>query len=350
MEINVEPKLNNSYFFLSNDSLHGFYDSEGYWWKSVTHYLEAKKFEGTQYESIIRQCKTPRQAKRFTRERKVLIVTPSNKDEISYNLERKKLYGVKRNGYVQVDNWPKLRESYLKIALNAKFLQHPIIRKKLVDTYPLTISNFDENETAKLLLQIRKKFLSDKKNTQSSVNNNKTGVDLKLANSEILLNTRQIIMELSKYISKMEGLDRIFPEMVSDAITIFTENLTNYTSDTYCDKKWSKMTKHIDDLPSLKKYSNETRKLFIKIDKFQKETDTPSQKIANFIFWITYDKERIIHVAKIVKEFLKITNKNGKLNFDILNPPITIPPGKRWYRNKIIPTFKKKSESIENSR
>src|SRR3989344_4781226 len=78
----IDSKVNESHYFLSNDSSYGFYENLGsrdttpmIWWPSVTHYIEAKKFEGTQYETTIRKAKTAARARRLTRERSILVTS-----------------------------------------------------------------------------------------------------------------------------------------------------------------------------------------------------------------------------------------------------------------------------------
>lgn len=50
--------VNYDYLFLDNDFICNFNDENGGVWKSVTHYINAKKFEGTQYEEEIRNCES----------------------------------------------------------------------------------------------------------------------------------------------------------------------------------------------------------------------------------------------------------------------------------------------------
>lgn len=142
---------------LSNDSMVGFYECDtgevGIWWPSVSHYLEAKKFEGTQYESVIRNTKTSRQAKRMTRERSITIISSES------DPKARVMYGVTRNGYTPIENWNELRRMHVYKALVWKFSQ-PRMKQKLVGTYPSDISYPTEPQTAEVLMELRNQYIN----------------------------------------------------------------------------------------------------------------------------------------------------------------------------------------------
>jgi len=143
--------------FLSNDNNYGFYEPDDTWWPTVTHYLEAKKFEGTQYESIIRRAKTVCKVKRLTRERNVLIIS-STSGGTAYNIERRKVYGI-NNGYTPKVNWDKVRKDYLRVALREKFNKHPRLQQLLMGTRLRKFQSNDRNETADALTELRELLL-----------------------------------------------------------------------------------------------------------------------------------------------------------------------------------------------
>lgn len=360
--IEVGLKLESICGYLSNDSGHGFYEPENVWWPSVTHFLEAKKFEGTQYEDIIRRSKTVRQAKRLTRERNVLIMVSSTDGDgeigNTYDLERRKVYGIKRNGYNIKAGWIDVREGYLRIALRRKFHQHPRLRQKLLDTHPRPITSIDRNQTAKVLTEIRdalfekrtpkKTSIPGKENDEvysapvanmahdaSSKGEFVDDLDLELANSPTCHAIRDTIMKLAKYVSEMEGWDRVFSEMVDDA---FFNIYSNHLPQKWISKNLKKSS-HVDR-PNLNRFAAETRELFTQIDPFQWDTDTPSQKIANFIFWCTYREGRTKSILRRLRRFIDVQNSDGSIKFDDVHPSVMIPPGRRWYRNKRPPKLK----------
>jgi N-glycosidase YbiA len=58
----------DEYGCFSNFSPHGF-EVDGVYWPTVEHYFQAQKFAGTEYEILIRQAKSPKQAKSQGRRR-----------------------------------------------------------------------------------------------------------------------------------------------------------------------------------------------------------------------------------------------------------------------------------------
>lgn len=329
--MSIEIAASGKYAFLSNDSMHGFRDENNVWWPSVTHFIEAKKFEGTQYEDIIRKSKTARQAKRKTRERSVLMMVPSSHSDQNdssgvYEIERRKIYGIKRSGYTMKVDWNAAHENFLRYALKQKFHQHPQLRKKLVDTYPQQITSQSQSRTAEILEEFRNNWCK-KSPPQPSQNvkhdkiEDKTlDIDLEKIKGTTYNTIRDVIMKISKHISDMEGWDRIFPEMVDDAI------FNVYPNQIYTN--WVKRNlRSIDEMINFRKYISETRELFTKIDPFQADADSPSRKIASFVFWCSQRDGREENILRKMKRF--ISNESD------LDKVVTIPPSKRWYRSKV---------------
>ncbi|MGF1578761.1 MAG: NADAR family protein [Gemmataceae bacterium] len=58
----------DDYYWLSNFSKHGF-QLDGEYWPTVEHYFQAQKFPGSEQASKIRKARTPRDAKKFGRDR-----------------------------------------------------------------------------------------------------------------------------------------------------------------------------------------------------------------------------------------------------------------------------------------
>src|SRR5207253_10916810 len=96
--IAIPKSTDRSYGYLSNDSPHAFKDQNGLFWPTVTHYIEAKKFEGTQYEEDIRKSKTVLQARNKTRGRNSVIVKLNENDE-TYDINLYKIYDKKHLGF-----------------------------------------------------------------------------------------------------------------------------------------------------------------------------------------------------------------------------------------------------------
>jgi predicted NAD-dependent protein-ADP-ribosyltransferase YbiA (DUF1768 family) len=159
----VIPKASDKvYGYLSNDSKYGFTEKDGntyIYWPTVTHYIEAKKFEGTQYEHIIRKARTVTQVKVLSREREIRITTRdiSNYDSINTY----KVYGNKNVRVQTKPSWESDLDYHLRIAIRAKFKQNTSIYNALVSTIPLIIdgggskNNNINDVTANILMEIR---------------------------------------------------------------------------------------------------------------------------------------------------------------------------------------------------
>ncbi len=93
------------YGALSNFSRHGFTLDDVYW-KTSEHYFQAKKFEGTEHEQIVREASSPKEAARLGRQR-------------SRPLR---------------DDWEDVKEDVMFRACMAKFSQHDELRDLLVGT------------------------------------------------------------------------------------------------------------------------------------------------------------------------------------------------------------------------
>ncbi|MEJ2591913.1 MAG: NADAR family protein [Candidatus Thiodiazotropha sp.] len=102
----------------SNFSKHPFV-LEGREWPTSEHYFQAKKFAGTPSEEEIRLAPTPSEAARMGRQRE----RPLRAD------------------------WEAVKESVMYTALEAKFSQHPEIRRQLLATGEARIVEHTRNDT-----------------------------------------------------------------------------------------------------------------------------------------------------------------------------------------------------------
>ena len=329
----IGPKIEARYHFLSNDSTYGFYENvdanSRVWWPSVTHYIEAKKFEGTQYETAIRNAKTAVQARRLTRERSIIISSMPDGNNFT-SIEKRKLYGFGTSRSLNMNIPRKDLDQRLiidlKYALKHKFKTYPKLKNMLIKTYPILLESADDNVTALVLMEMRLAYKNSSASNSEQPREIIKDLSEKAANSVTACNIRAVIIKTALYISKMEGLDRVFPEMIEDSIYIISPKAKKYS------KKW--IRKNLNDeaeRPILAKYIQDTRKLFSQLDSYQKDTDAPSIKISQFIMWCVCTKRGL---GKSLRRF---KDKNGKIleNLDNVKPQIIIPPGKRWYRTKI---------------
>ena len=332
MDMNVIPIPHPSdklFGFLSNDSKHGFTerteDGTYIFWQTVTHYIEAKKFEGTQYENEIRIAPTVMQVKRMTRRREISI--KGDLDEAN-----EKTYGTaKGNGFQIKQSWEGDLEKLLRIAIHAKFSQNSFLIERLVTSSPKMIEGGPDkinSITAHIIMELRHKYVKLSPKTNSIIKPT-------LSDNRLCI-IREICMKISKHIADMERWDRILPEMVEDSIFNICRNKKLFT-------RIQSSQQQID-----KEYFLNTRKLFVQIDPFQSDIDAPTDKVVKFVMWCCMSEKKTQLMYGKISRFIEQLSETGTghtltlKNFDTL---IVIPHSKRWYRdksnNKIITEQKK---------
>jgi N-glycosidase YbiA len=91
---------------------------EGRIWPTSEHYFQAQKFTDADYQETIRTTKSPMIAARLGRSREVPIKP----------------------------NWDAIKDDVMRVAVRAKFTQHPEIRKALLDTADATLVEHTRND------------------------------------------------------------------------------------------------------------------------------------------------------------------------------------------------------------
>lgn len=320
--ITIPPASDKVHGYLSNDSKYGFIEKsdEGtyVYWQTVTHYIEAKKFEGTQYEDEIRLAKTVMQVKRMTREREVRDVGSQDFTQVS------KKYGMKKIDFQIKQSWEDNLENLLRISIRAKFYQNQSLKEKLLSTSPKTIVGHANDlhsdkvsvSSARVIMEIRQSLL---KNT---VSQSKFKSKPELSDRRISL-IRDVCMKISKHIAGMERWDRILPEMVEDAIFNICQNKKLFTRiiSFVCEND--------------KEYFLNVRKMFVQIDQFQSEIDAPTNKILTLLTWCCRSEKKLQLIYDKSLRFVdKIEDSNNAAIMKNFDPIVNIPHSKRWYREK----------------
>ena len=368
-----EEYCSADYRFLHNDSNHGFYENE-VWWPTVTHYIEAKKFRGTKYEDEIRNLSTPALVRFKTRERMGLnhslsenndsspidknstkessliddIEPSKNKESCDYNLTYRKVYGITSD---HIEIYKNERYSLLDIAIRSKFFYSIILLKLLNSTYPCKIKCPSDPDVASILNYIRsiyRKELFNKENnfprkiTSGSVRDMPTETN----KDNRVCKLRNIIFNTAKKISRMEGWNKIFPEMVDDAISHICNiayrgaEFQKAGKDVYSSFKSSEINNHNFDKshPHFHSYVYQTRCEFASKDSYQTLDETGSLEISKFILYLLVSSnfEDVYKKAQIVAA-------GGYKN-------IIIVPGAREYRNKLPPKIMKNKNQEHDNR
>lgn len=142
-------KTNGPYGFFSNFSSHPIFISEAVW-PTVEHYFQAEKFDNLELKIKIKSLDSPMEAANVGRDKK-------NK--------------------IRID-WEEVKEKIMLNALVAKFLQHPVLRSKLLKTGTATIIEDTKNDSywgnggdgsgknrlGKLIMEVREKIKSYSEN------------------------------------------------------------------------------------------------------------------------------------------------------------------------------------------
>lgn len=92
---------------------------DGIEYKTTEHYFQSKKFEGTKYESKVRKAPGAMEAARMGRDKSF----PLRKD------------------------WEQVKDNVMRIAVEAKFRQHPELAKKLLATGTATLIEHTEKDS-----------------------------------------------------------------------------------------------------------------------------------------------------------------------------------------------------------
>jgi ribA/ribD-fused uncharacterized protein len=106
------------YGCFSNFSRHSIH-LEGKRWPTSEHYFQAQKFEGTEHEEEVRRAKTPSEAARLGRSRKL----PLRRD------------------------WESVKDQVMLEAARAKFTQHDALRAILLGTGDALLVEHTENDS-----------------------------------------------------------------------------------------------------------------------------------------------------------------------------------------------------------
>jgi ribA/ribD-fused uncharacterized protein len=157
MEI-IFYNVNCEFGCFSNFSNHGF-EMKGKKWKTVEHYFQAQKFAKTAYEEEVRLAKTPMDAARKGRDRKIPLR----------------------------DDWELIKNEIMKEAVLKKFSTHADIRDLLISTgnqkiieattddyyWGCGLNRTGENMLGKILMEVRETLrtqISQEVKSRESVN------------------------------------------------------------------------------------------------------------------------------------------------------------------------------------
>lgn len=252
------PK-NPSTGFLTNQSNYGFVIDDKRW-PTVEHYVQAKKFEGTQFEEQIRNAKSIHQVRNLTKERYRAI-----EDPYTGNLVKEKVYG---KDYKIREDWENIYPSYLEEALTEKFAQNKSLQKKLVQTGDVRLIDKNNHLTGPILEKLREKYLSSKQDTIKTkpVIFEPNDIELQLTDIEIdiLVKFIRTLIEISKKVMESEGYNELYLGMVEDAIYTFFGSRKNPALEFFKESQKIRWTYIQNHMPHFKTLINATNEIFQK--------------------------------------------------------------------------------------
>ncbi len=326
------------YWWLSNNSRHGFTTDDDVYWPTVTHYIEAKKFEGTQYEDVIRNCPTVLQVKAKTRKRESQCYTTTDTDIEKRNVQ---IYGRKTVGCSINPRWTLECKKYLQVAIYAKFNAHPRLLYELASTFPKPITF--KNAASAIDQKIMHHTITILTRLRIEMYNRINKVKLAKCNQ-----IRDVVIYISKYIAEMEGWDRVYPEMVWDAIY----NLDPVQFENVDKTMQTKFAKIAKKDCQLNEYFHATKQRFAEIDPYQKDINLPSLYVTQFVLWAHAKNTTVPSiVTRLYSIITRCKTTRGILNkFKNTTPEIVIPYGSRWYRGRAPPNLSRKITNISDDK
>ena len=320
-KIVVKSAFDKNIGFLSNDSL-CYVTIDGKDWKSVTHYLSAKKYE-------IATNKTSHD----TEDEVICSIKKSSSSHIAKSIATNNLSSdyssnipgtVTKIGDCVVPNynlsrWNKVYLEILEKALRAKF-SNPNLLKKLCETGTTEIEYIDGKEIGDIIMKIRNEKILSPSKIQTISPDEPEKRDL--TTDRLTDEESELVLSLIRYSLMLrddEGQITLFPEMVEDVIYNFYPNLTIFT--------YLKINTLVGNSISNRKNFNtifqSIKDEFIEADPSQKYNDDCSLKIAIFIQWIRLES----CPSDIDAIFGKLTQPFS----------ITLPPRQHSYRKVTAP-------------
>lgn len=292
--------------FLSNSSNYPFVLDDKTW-PTVDHYVYAKKFEGTQLETIIQETSTVFQAKKLATKCKYVFDT----DPITEKKIKVKGYGQQHQYRIRGD-WKEMEEQILQDGINAKFAKRPSLKKKLLETKSATLIDATNSLTGPILENIR----------QDIQIRDLTFTEIEGENKKILSS----LIYLTVKISRLEGWDKVYKEMVEDAVYVITnEEIGCTVMNTHQDYSQKIEEK---SMPRYKKIINDIQKRLSDKDTRCSFQTGSAEILTSFFAW----KENFASLSdkSILGEKLKT----------VRTIEISLRPGRRWYRDQIPPNMK----------
>lgn len=301
------------YGWLSITSYHSFI-IDSVVWPSVLHYISAKRFEGTLFEEEIRRCKSIDMLISATKPRYIVEI---DEDKVPHKIE---VYG-KGKSYRVRDDWRGVYLSYLEEATRAKF-SNPALRAKLLQTKGMRIIDKQTPQNGVCLEKIRAELDTPK---QIEIPIVPEQLYKNLERSERIEREVGVILDMFRYIRRMEGCKVYYSEMMEDVI----ENIVG-PEKTKEIVKYSKTIVWNDVSPYVELLIKSLRDRIVKLGEKG----------------VRIDADHAFRASLLLATFFGLTK-------DVAFPSkedIKLPPKSRWYRSSVaIPKRRATSTPIDKS-
>lgn len=330
--------------FLSNESKHSFILDEKRW-PTVEHYIQAKKFDGTEYEEVIRNASTVHQARRLAQPQTKLCVGDGGKISRTKVYGRKNISSSKPTECYMREDWKTAELIFMEEAIRAKFKQNARLKKRLLDTHNASLQNPKNPLVGPILERVRQELsaqhffpVSSGANPESNGWNPEELDDFKT--DRLSAKDRKFVknlINLALRVAEIEGWDKVHSEMIEDAVFNLAPNK----------KLGDKVIKYINGIhhiswtdiyttmPNYEKIINEIHEIFMKMDPWQSHQVGPTVLIAATVRWLN-----TAATAEQKSSFYKHSDEWESID-------IVLQKQKRWYRTttEITPTKKKAVKS-----
>jgi len=222
------------------------------------------------------------------------------------------------------NDWSKTKERVYRDALYYKFNQNKVLKTLLINTHPCKLVSEEDSLTARILMDVRLEFVSNTTQSKKKLTHTPSTKDFVVSSlSPDFAKLIQNVLDLCKRITKKEGCDLLYEEMLSDAFQMLFPKLKEFYS--------FLKDEEVGVVPNTFRIINHIQNL-ITIKVHKRSRSSIPRVLAIFLRWIKFSstpKQRkyIFRRAEIIPSI-----------------EISLIPGNRPYRTKSVPILPPREE------